>query len=151
MLAGVVRGGGYGGGDVFLAVLVVAVDLDGAAGGGDERHHLLVGQHFVQPRLLDVDNLAANGQDRLRGAVARLFGAAARRVPLDDEDLRDAGVAALAIGQLARQAAAFQEAFAARQFAGLLGRQPCSGRLTAFRQYLVALARVLREVVRQRL
>ena len=47
------------------------------------------------------------------------LGAAAGGIALDQEQLRLLGVARLAVGQLARQAAAGERALAPRQFAGL--------------------------------
>ena len=64
----------------------------------------------MQPRLLDVQDLAADRQDRLRGGVARLLGGAAGRVTLDDEQLGRRRVVELAVGELAGQAAALEEA-----------------------------------------
>src|SRR5690606_41197834 len=52
----------------------------------------------------DVEDLAADRQDRLGLAVARLLGAAARGIALDDEQLGLAIAFARAVGQLAGQA-----------------------------------------------
>ena len=82
---------------------------------------LVVREHAVEPRLLDVDELAADGQDRLVRAVAALLGGAACRVALDDEDLGARGVALLAVGELARQAGAVERALAAGELARLAG------------------------------
>ena len=60
-------------------------------------------QHLVQARLLDVEDLAAQGQDGLEASVAALLGRAAGRVALDDVQLAPRRVALLAVGQLAGQ------------------------------------------------
>src|SRR6185312_6003786 len=60
---------------------------DAAAERGDQRADLGGGEHLVEARLLDVEDLALERQDRLRAAIAALFGRAAGRVALDDEDL----------------------------------------------------------------
>ena len=52
----------------------------------------------------DVEDLAAQRQDRLAGAVARLLGRAAGGVALDDEDLRALRRCIGAVGELAGQA-----------------------------------------------
>ncbi len=57
----------------------------------DHRPDFVVGEHLVEARLLDVDDLAAQRQDGLERAVARLLGRAAGRVALDDVDLAVAG------------------------------------------------------------
>ena len=49
----------------------------------------LFAEGAVEARLLDVQDLAAQRQDRLRLGVAALHGGAAGRVALDDEDLGD--------------------------------------------------------------
>ncbi len=78
--------------------LVVAglLDVEGALAlgvpdarpdGRDEGADFLVREHLVEPRLLGVDELAAQGKDRLVAPVAALLGGAAGRVALDDVEL----------------------------------------------------------------
>src|SRR5262249_10916149 len=59
--------------------------------------------------LLDVQDLAADREDGLDPRVASLAGGATGRVALDDEDLALVGVGRLAVGQLAREAAATEQ------------------------------------------
>ncbi len=59
---------------------------DAGARRGDERLDLLVAEHLVDTRTLDIEDLAADRQDRLEARVARLLGAAAGAVTLDDEE-----------------------------------------------------------------
>ena len=105
--------------------LVVAGPLDvelvahAGADRGDQRLDLVVLQHLVDARLLDVEDLAAQRQDRLRVAVAALLGRAAGGVALDDEDLGQRRVLDRAVGELARQARVLERALAARQVARL--------------------------------
>ena len=86
-------------------------------------------QHLVEARFLDVDELAADRQNRLETPVAALLGGAAGGVTLDDVKLGQFRIALGAIGQFAGQTAAGQRAFAdglarlARGFAGAGGRQ----------------------------
>ena len=91
--------------DLLVAQIVVAVVRAGAAA---ERLHqigeLLVLRELVLAGGRDVEDLAAQRQDGLRGAVARLLGRAAGRVALDDEDLGALGGAVGAVGELAGQA-----------------------------------------------
>src|SRR4051812_4465267 len=72
-----------------------------------ERQHdvaqFLVGAHLVGRRAGDVEDLAAQWQDCLGLAVARLLGRAAGAVALDEKALGAAGAVARAIGELARQ------------------------------------------------
>src|SRR2546422_2490551 len=55
-------------------------------------------QHLVIPRLLGVDDLAAQWQDRLGASVAPLLRGAAGRGPLDQEQLAVLRVALGALG-----------------------------------------------------
>src|SRR6184192_3663620 len=77
---------------------------------GDERPDFLVLQHLIEPRLLDVQDLPAEWEDRLEFAAAALFGRTARGWPFDDEQLRFRGVSFLAISELPRQVESLQEA-----------------------------------------
>ena len=83
-------------GDVELVV-------DTGAQRRDHRLDLVVLEHAVDPRLLHVDDLAADGQDGLELRVPAALGRAAGRVALDHVDLGDRRVGGLAVGQLARQ------------------------------------------------
>ncbi len=100
-----------------LRLHVVAADA--AAQRRDQIADFLRGQHLLQPRLLDVEDLALQRQDRLEAAVAALLGRAAGGVALDQEDLGLRRVLLLAIGQLARQAGDIQHALAPVQLLGL--------------------------------
>ena len=84
-------------------VEAVADALDPGAQGDDQGPDVLAGHDPVEAGLLDVEDLAAQRQDRLEAPVAALLGRAAGRVALDDEDLAALGVALLAVGQLAGQ------------------------------------------------
>src|SRR6185436_14071364 len=79
-------------------------------------------EHLVDPVLLGVDHLAAQGQDRLERAVSGVDGGAAGGVALDEEQLGRGGVADLAVGQLARQRRALERALAPGQLARLARR-----------------------------
>jgi hypothetical protein len=100
---------------------VVVVRADAGAERGDQGDDLLAGQHLVDAGLLDVEDLAAQRQDRLGLAVAALLGGAAGRVTLDDEQLGVLGVALLAVGELAGQGEAVEDALAGDGLAGLAG------------------------------
>ena len=76
---------------------------DAAAEGGDDIGQLLVLEHLGCGCALDVQYLAAQGEDRLPRPVAPLLRGAAGGVPLDDEQLAPATPTAGAIAQLARQ------------------------------------------------
>ena len=79
-------------------------------------------QHLVVARLLHVQDLALQRQDRLEAPVAALLGGAAGRFTLDQEQLAAFRILLLAVGQFARQAAGIERALAARQVARLAGR-----------------------------
>ena len=104
---------------------------DAGADGGDHGADFGVLEHLVQPGLLDVDELAADGEDGLEAAVAALFGGAAGGIAFDDVKLGVGRVAIGAIGQLAGQAAAGEGAFA-HGVAGLAGGFAGAGGHEAF-------------------
>ena len=95
---------------------------DAAADGGDQRLDLVVLQHLVEAGPLDVEDLAADRQDRLGARVAGVERGAAGGVALDDEQLALVGVAAAAVLQLVGHAGAGQRRLAADGVAGVLGR-----------------------------
>src|ERR1051326_7127648 len=108
----------------------LAVSLAFAEAGADRGDHVAnfrVGQHLVVARLLDVQELAADRQERLEAPIASLFGRTAGAVALDDVQLAQRGVALGAIGQFAGQPATRHRALAHR-FAGLPGRFARAGR-----------------------
>src|SRR4051812_18011194 len=100
---------------------------DACAAGGDERADFLVGKHFVETGFLGVDEFSAERKDRLKAAIATLFGGATGGVAFDDVKLGQRGIAFGAIGELAGEAAAGERAFAhglagfTRSFAGAGG------------------------------
>ena len=91
--------------DLVVAQLVRIefVASDSGAERRDQRADFLARQHLVEARALDVEDLAAQRQNRLEFAVAALLGGAAGAVALDDEQLGLGGIALLTIGQLAGQ------------------------------------------------
>jgi hypothetical protein len=86
-------------GQIRLVGVAVRVDADGHRDVVD----LVVGEEAVALDLPGVEHLAAQRQDRLRLLVAAHLRAAAGRVALDEEQLVEREVAALAIGELAGQ------------------------------------------------
>ena len=108
--------------DLVVADLVrVEVLADPGAEREDERADLREREHLVEARLLDVQDLALEREDRLRPPVAALLGRAAGRVALDDEDLRERRIAFLAVGELAGQAGAVERALPPDELARLAG------------------------------
>ena len=114
---------------------------------GDQRLDLLVAQHLVDARPLDVQDLAADRQDRLEPRVARLLGAAAGAVTLDDEQLGLFGIARRAVGELARHRRRLEQRLAAREVARGPRRDPGPRGLQALLHRGLALGRVLFEPV----
>ena len=76
-----------------------------AADAGSERHDqcpdLVAREHFVEARLLDVENLALERQNRLKLAVASLLRGTAGRITLDDIQLAQGRVFFRTVGELA--------------------------------------------------
>ena len=110
--------------DAVVAQLVDVEILgaDAAAEGRDHRLDLVAAEHLVEARLFDVQDLALDRQDGLEPPVAALLGRAAGRFTLDDVDLALGGIALLAVGELAGQAAAVERALAPDEIARLARR-----------------------------
>src|SRR5688500_19925745 len=89
---------------------------------GDQRAEVGRAQHLVEARPLDIEDLAAEREDRLELPVAPLLGRTAGRIALDQEELGEGGIALLAVGELARQRGHVERALAAGQLA-LLARR----------------------------
>ena len=102
-------------------VEAVADALDPGAERDDQRPDVLAGHDLVEAGLLDVQELAAQRQDRLEPPVAALLGRAAGRVALDDVELAARRIALLAVGELARQRQAVERALADHEVARLAG------------------------------
>ena len=93
----------------------------------DDRRALGVLEHVADGRLLDVEDLAADRQQRLVGGVAGQLGRAERGVALDDEQLGAVGVAVAAVGELGRQRARLEGVLAPLVVALLAGQEPGAG------------------------
>ena len=98
---------------------------DAGADGRDQRLDLVVLQHLVEAGPLDVEDLAADRQDRLRARVAGIDGGAAGRVALDDEQLATRRRSAAEQSfSLSGMPAPVERGLAADGVAGVLGRDP---------------------------
>ena len=116
--------------DLMVARLfeVEVVEADAGSDGGDHGADFVVGEHFVEPRLLDIDHFSLHGKNGLVLALAPLLGGAARGVALHNEEFGASRVAAGAVGQLAGQTAAFERALFPREIARLARRVARLGR-----------------------
>ena len=94
---------------------------DPGSHGRDQGLDLLVLEHLIEACLLDVQDLAAQGQDGLKFGIAALLGRAAGRVALDNEHFAFSRILALTVGKLARQGIVGQGALAADQVLGPAG------------------------------
>ena len=129
----------------------IEVLADSRAERGDERLDLVVAERPVEPRPLDVEDLAAQREDRLGLRIAPSDGGAAGRVALDDVDLRLLGASALAVAQLARHAAGLEQALAARRLARLAGGEAGGRRLKGLADHVARVRGVRVEPVAQAL
>jgi len=100
--------------DAVIAQLadIKIVAADPATQCGDQRADFRRRQHLVEARPFDVEDLALEGQDRLRAPIAALLGGTAGGVALDDEDLRQRRILFLTVGELAGQTRNIQCALA---------------------------------------
>ncbi len=136
---------------VVAGLLDVELLADAGADGGDQRLDLLVGEHLVDAVLLDVDDLPAQREDRLGVPVPALLGGAAGGVALDDEDLRQRGVAHRAVGELARQRRVLERRLAAGEVTRLAGGVAGAGGVDGLADDLGGVLRVLLEELGERL
>ena len=112
--------------------VAAGVDVEGAARAGaddlDDRGALGVLEHVADRRLLDVEDLAADRQQRLELGVAGQLGGAERGVALDDEQLGALVVGGAAVGQLRGQRRGLQRVLPALRLLVLAGGDPGLGR-----------------------
>src|SRR5690606_13847491 len=99
-----------------LALAIANTGADGSDHGLD----LLVLENLVEAGLLDVDELAADGQDRLGATVPSLLGGATGGVTLDDVDFAFGRVTGGTVGQFAGETSTGHGGFANR-LPGLAG------------------------------
>src|SRR5262245_30704906 len=92
--------------DLVVAQLAdVEVVVDPSAKCGNERLDLIVLQYPVYAVLLDMEDLAADRQDRVDQRIATTLGRTSGRVSLHDDELAASRIGELAVGKLARQRA----------------------------------------------
>ena len=132
-------------------VEAVADALDPGAQGDDQRPDVLARDDLVEAGLLDVQELAAERQDRLEPPIATLLGRAAGRVALDDVQLAAGRIALLAVGELARQGQPVERALAEDEVARLARGVARPGGREALLDDPPAVAGVLVEVLAERL
>src|ERR1051325_11644439 len=123
---------------------------DTGAERGDQGLDFAVAQHPVKARLFRVEDFSFERQNRLVLAIAALLRGAARRVALDDINLRLLRIPFLTIRELARQHRPAERAFT-HDFAGFSGRftSPCS--IDRLADDLASNGRVLLEILGQSL
>src|SRR6266571_528606 len=89
---------------------------------GDQRPNLLVLQHLIESRLLDVQDLPAKREDGLELAATARLRRTAGGWPFHDEKLRLGRIALLAVREFSREVETFQEALPSRELTGLSRR-----------------------------
>ena len=106
--------------DLAVATLRdVKVVADARAERRDHRADLGIGEDLVKTRFLDVQDLAAQGQDCLEAAVTSLLRRAAGAVALDEVDFRLLGIFDRAVRELSGQARHFERILAPCQLTRL--------------------------------
>ena len=88
----------------------------------DQGFYFFESQHFIYGCSFHIQNFAFQRENGLRPSVPSLLARTAGGISFNDEYLRLAGVASLAIGQLARQSQPFQNTFSQYAFLGGFGR-----------------------------
>ena len=107
-------------GNVEVAA-VAGARRDAAADRGDKRLNGVARERAVVTHALDVQNLAAQGQNRLDVSAAAVLGRAAGRVALYDKELGQLGVTHRTVGELAGQRRRLEQALAAGRLTRLAG------------------------------
>src|SRR5438132_2727185 len=128
-------------------LLDVEVVPDPGAERGDERLDLLVAEHLVGSCLLDVEDLAAEREDRLGSPVSAALRAAAGGRTLDDEELALFGVALRAVGEFSGQREAIERTLALHEIACFARRFPRPERGEALLHDALRVGGVLLEVL----
>ena len=108
-----------------VGLLGILLSADGHTQGTEDDDYRFALKHLVVHRLLDVQNLTAQGQDGLELAVTALLGATTCRVTLDEEEFALGGILRRAVGQFAGQATAGERRLALHLQAGILGGVAC--------------------------
>ena len=107
-------------GNVEVAT-VAGARRDAAADRGDKRLNGVARERAVVTHALDVQNLAAQGQNRLDVSAAAVLGRAACRVTLYNKELSQLGVTHRTVGELAGQRRRLEQALAAGRLTRLAG------------------------------
>src|SRR5690606_28925250 len=118
-----------------------------------QRGYLLRRQHAIEARALYIEDLAFEGQNGLKMPITTLFGAAAGALTLDDVDLADRRIFALAIREFARERRHVEHALSnhfTRLARGLTGFGRDHGLLDDFARRLRVLFQIAPEVLRHR-
>ena len=135
-------------GDVEVAA-VAGTRRDATANRGDQRLDGVARERTMIAHALDVQNLAAQGQDRLDVSATAVLGRAACRVALYDEELSQLGIAHRAVGELAGQRCRLEQALAAGRLARLAGGVACLAGLLGLLDDLAGGLGMLLEVIGQ--
>jgi len=85
-----------------LADVVISL-ADPRSQGGNNDPDLLALEHLVETGLLDVEDLAAEREDRLKFPVSSLLGRTTGRIPFDQVQFTARWVLLLAVRQFTRQ------------------------------------------------
>ena len=107
-------------GDVEVTT-VAGTRRDAAADRGDQRLDGVARKRAMVAHALHVQNLAAQGQNRLDVSATAVLGRTACRVALYDEELSQLGIAHRAVGELAGQRRRLEQTLAAGRLARLAG------------------------------
>src|SRR5439155_16243879 len=117
-----------------LTIAILFRFTDARSDGGDHRPNLVVFEKLVLARFLDIDELAADRQNRLITPIAPLLGGAASRITFYDIKFGQFRIAFGTIRQFPRQSAASESAFANR-FPRFSSRLSCARRSEYFVEY----------------
>ena len=133
-------------GDIEVAA-VAGTRRDAAADRGNQRLDGVTRERAMVTNAFDVQNLAAQGQNRLDVSATAVLGRTACRVALYDEELGQLGIAHRAVGELTGQGRRLEQALAAGRLARLAGGIARLAGLLRLLDDLASGLRVLLEVI----
>ena len=117
----------------------------------DQRANVVAAENLVDARLLNVEQLAAQREDRLEASIATLLRRTTGRLTLHDVELRLGWVALLAVGELARECAPLKRALAHDELFRLARRFASTRRIERLTNHLFTIRRILFKELRQAL
>jgi len=134
---------------VIAELRYVEIFTDPGAQRRDNRFEFVVVDHFIDPRLFDVEHFAPQRKDGLPLRIAAFFGRTACGIALNDVHFAFGGIFRRTIGKFARKTETVETAFTPRRFFCPPSRNPRARFSDRFFEDLFQILRMLFEKERQ--